>query len=220
MKILLLEDDIILSEIIEEFLISLDYEVICSYDGLNASELVYEQSFDLMLLDVEVPSLDGFEFLKSLRDQNINTPAIYITSLNTSKDLQKGFDIGCDDYIKKPFELKELEIRMNHLKIIKKIDLQDIVIINKKYKYDFTSFTIIKSDKKKTILSKKESKILEYFLKNENRTISLEELIGNIWQYDETPTNATIRTYIKNLRKILDEEMIVTTKGLGYKFES
>jgi len=220
LKILLLEDDIILNELVEEFLISLGHTVTCEYDGIEALNTIYEDKFDMLLLDVGIPSISGFELLCQLREQKITTPTIFLTSLSDISSLEKGFNLGCDDYIKKPFELKELEIRMNHLKIIKKIDLQDIVIINKKYKYDFTSFTIIKSDKKKTILSKKESKILEYFLKNENRTISLEELIGNIWQYDETPTNATIRTYIKNLRKILDEEMIVTTKGLGYKFES
>lgn len=220
MKILLLEDDIILNELVEEFLISLGHTVTCEYDGIEALNIIYEDKFDMLLLDVGIPSISGFELLCQLREQKITTPTIFLTSLSDISSLEKGFNLGCDDYIKKPFELKELEIRMNHLKIIKKIDLQDIVIINNKYKYDFTSFTIIKSDKKKTILSKKESKILEYFLKNENRTISLEELIGNIWQYDETPTNATIRTYIKNLRKILDDEMIVTTKGLGYTFES
>ena len=80
------------------------------------------------------------------------------------------------------------------------------------------TFTIIKDDTK-TVLSQKESKILEYFIKNKNRTISFEEIINNIWKYDTTPSNATIRTYIKNLRKTLDEHVIVTVKGLGYKFE-
>ncbi|MGB3749992.1 MAG: response regulator transcription factor [Arcobacteraceae bacterium] len=220
MKVLLLEDDIILNELVEEFLISIGHTVTCAYDGIEALDTIYEDKFDMLLLDVGIPSMSGFELLSQLREQKITTPTIFLTSLSDIASLEKGFNLGCDDYIKKPFELKELEIRMNHLKVIKKIDLQDIVIVNEKYKYDFSKFTIIEFDDKKTVLSKKESKILEYFLKNENRTISLEELIGNIWQYDETPTNATIRTYIKNLRKILDEDIIVTTKGLGYKFEN
>ena len=81
MKILLLEDDIILSEIIEEFLLSLNNEVICAYDGQTASELSYEQTFDLMLLDVEVPFINGFKFLKNLREEDINTPAIFVSTL-------------------------------------------------------------------------------------------------------------------------------------------
>lgn len=192
MKVLLLEDDIILNELVEEFLISLGHTVTCTYDGIEALDTIYEHKFDMLLLDVGIPSMSGFELLSQLREQKITTPTIFLTSLSDISSLKKGFDLGCDDYIKKPFELKELEIRMNHLKTIKKIDLQDIVIINETYKYDFSNCTIIEFDEKKTVLSKKESKILEYFLKNENRTISLEELIGNIWQYDETPTNATL----------------------------
>ena len=219
MKILLLEDDIILNELVEEFLISLDHEVNCQYDGLEALDTIDNDSFDLLLLDVGIPSLSGFELLTELRERKNNTPTIFLTSLSDVKSLEKGFEIGCDDYIKKPFDLKELEIRINYLKVTKQIDLQDIIDINDKYKYDFTNFTVIEDDKK-TVLSQKESKILEYFIKNKNRIISFEEIINNIWKYDTTPSNATIRTYIKNIRKILDESIIVTVKGLGYKFES
>ncbi len=219
MKILLLEDDIILNELVEEFLISLNHEVNCQYDGLEALDTIDENSFDLLLLDVGIPSLSGFELLTELRERKNNTPTIFLTSLSDVKSLETGFAIGCDDYIKKPFDLKELEIRINHLKAVKQIDLQEIININSKYKYDFTNFTVIEDDKK-TILSQKESKIFEYFIKNSNRIISFEEIINNIWKYDTTPSNATIRTYIKNLRKILDENIIITVKGLGYKFES
>jgi len=219
MKILLLEDDIILNELVEEFLISLNHEVNCQYDGLEALDTIDENSFDLLLLDVGIPSLSGFELLTELRERKNNTPTIFLTSLSDIKSLEKGFAIGCDDYIKKPFDLKELEIRINHLKVVKQIDVQEIININNKYKYDFATFTVINDDKK-TVLSQKESKIFEYFIKNKNRIISFEEIINNIWKYDTTPTNATIRTYIKNLRKILDENIIVTVKGLGYKFES
>jgi len=219
MKILLLEDDIILNELVEEFLVSLNHEVNCQYDGLEALDTIDENSFDLLLLDVGIPSLSGFELLTELRERKNNTPTIFLTSLSDVKSLEKGFSIGCDDYIKKPFDLKELEIRINHLKVVKQIDVQDVISINNKYKYDFSTFTVIEDDKK-TVLSQKESKIFEYFIKNKNRIISFEEIINNIWKYDTTPTNATIRTYIKNLRKILDENIIITVKGLGYKFES
>lgn len=218
MKILLLEDDIILNELVEEFLISIGHEVVCEYDGLEALSTIDEESFDLLLLDVGIPSLSGFELLEELRKRKNLTPTIFLTSLSDIKSLEKGFSLGCDDYIKKPFELKELEIRINHIKLVKQIDIQEVLPINNKYKYDFSSCTIIENDKK-TTLSKKESKILEYFLKNKNRIISFEEMTSNLWKYDTTPSNATIRTYIKNLRKILDEDTIITVKGLGYKFE-
>jgi len=219
LKILLLEDDIILNELVEEFLLTLGHEVNAQFDGLEALDTIYENSFDILLLDVGTPTLSGFELLDELRKSKNLTPTIFITSLNDIKSLEKAFDIGCDDYIKKPFELKELEIRINHLKTVKLIDQNNIATINSKYQYDYLNKTILK-DEENITLSQKESKILEYFLKNKNRTISFEELTNNIWQYDTLPSNATIRTYIKNLRKTLDENIIVTVKGLGYKFES
>jgi len=219
MKILLLEDDVILNELIEEFLLSLGFEVISFYDGLEAFDTIYDEKFDLLLLDVGVPSLNGFALLRSIKEAKIDTPAIFITSLNTIDDLQKGFDVGCDDYIKKPFELKELEIRINHLKKIKHIDSFDTIKITQNIQYDFLNHKIIDQDTN-IILSNKEAKIFEYFIKNKNRIISIEELVSNIWEYDTIPTNATIRTYIKNLRKIVGEEMIVTVKGIGYRFEN
>lgn len=219
MKILLLEDDIILNELVEEFLISLGHEIHPEYDGLEALHTIDENSFDLLLLDVGIPTLSGFELLTELRNRKNNTPTIFLTSLNDIQSLEEAFSIGCDDYIKKPFNLKELEIRINHLKVVKKIDLEEIVDINSHYKYDYSNFTIISDDKRIT-LSQKESKILEYFLKHKNRIISFEEIINNIWKYDTTPSNATIRTYIKNLRKVLNDNIIITVKGLGYKFES
>jgi len=219
MKILLLEDDIILNELVEEFLISLGHEIICEFDGMEALSTIDEDSFDLLLLDVGIPTLSGFELLCELRERKNLTPTIFLTSLSDIKSLEKGFSLGCDDYIKKPFELKELEVRINYIKTTKQIDLEDIVTINDKYKYDFQNSLII-ADGQNITLSNKESKILEYFIKNKNRIISFEEIINNIWKYDTTPSNATIRTYIKNLRKVLDETIIITVKGLGYKFES
>lgn len=101
MKILLLEDDLILNEIIEEFLESLGYEVTSVYDGMKASEIIYDENFDLLILDVNVPNMTGFEFLKSLRDNSITTPAIFITSLDSIDDVEEGFKAGADDYLKK-----------------------------------------------------------------------------------------------------------------------
>jgi DNA-binding response OmpR family regulator len=103
MKILLLEDDLILNEIVEEFLIDLGYDVTVAYDGMQASEIIYDEQFDLLILDVNVPNMTGFEFLKSLRENNITTPAIFTTSLDSVDDVEEGFNSGADDYLKKPF---------------------------------------------------------------------------------------------------------------------
>lgn len=217
MKILLLEDDVILNEIIEEFLLSLNYEVISAFDGNIAEELIYEESFDLLLFDVNIPNITGFELLKNIRQNNINIPIIFITSRHTADDVKIGFNSGCDDYIKKPFELSELQLRIENIKRLRQIDNHGQIKIDNDTFYNYEKKVIIRNNEEFN-LSKIESKILEYFLKNKNKTISIDEISVNNWLYDEMPESTTIRTYIKNLRKKLNDETITTLKGIGYRF--
>ena len=217
MKILLLEDDPILNELIEEYLNSLNYSVDVAFDGEEALDFIKKNSYDLLLLDVGVPNINGFELLEYLKELNIDIPTIFITSLDSAKDIEKAFNIGCDDYIKKPFELKELEVRINYIKKIYKLDSSEFKFKNG-YVYNYATKSISK-DEHTYQLTLKEATILEYFIKNPNKIVSLEELVDNIWKLEEPPTYATIRTYIKNLRKILGKDLLKTLKGLGYKFE-
>ncbi len=219
MKVLLLEDDELLNEIIEEYLISLNYSVVSIYDGQEALERIYEESFQLLILDVNVPSLNGFDLLKSLKGNKIDVPTIFITSLHTSRDVEDGFNAGADDYIKKPFQLSELKVRLNNIKRLRNIDASGIVKINENIEYNFDSKLLTVNEETYT-LSKIESKVLEFFIKNKNKAISIEEISLNNWVYDEMPTATTIRTYIKNLRKMLGKDMIITIKGIGYKLNS
>ena len=217
MKILLLEDDVILNEIIEEFLLSLNYDVITAFDGNIAEELIYEESFDLLLFDVNIPNITGFELLKNIRQNNINIPIIFITSRHTADDVKIGFNSGCDDYIKKPFELSELQLRIENVKRLRQIDNHGQIKIDNDTFYNYEKKVIIRNNEEFN-LSKIETKILEYFLKNKNKTISIDEISVNNWVYDEMPESTTIRTYIKNLRKKLNDETITTLKGIGYRF--
>lgn len=216
MKVLLLEDDELLNEIIEEYLVSQDYNVVSIFDGQEALERIYEESFQLLILDVNVPSLNGFDLSKSLKENSIDIPTIFITSLHTDRDLEDGFNAGADDYIKKPFQLNELRIRLNNVKRLRNIDISGIVNINDyiSYNYDVKLLTV---GEKKYTLSKIESKVFEYFIKNKHKAVSIEEISLNNWIYDEVPTATTIRTYIKNLRKMLGKDMIINIKGVGYK---
>lgn len=216
MKILLLEDDLILNEIVEEFLQSLGYDVTTSYDGIQASELIYDNQFDLLILDVNVPRMNGFDFLQSLRDANITTPAIFTTSLDSMEDVEEGFHVGADDYLKKPFELKELELRINNIKRLHHMEDSNLKIgpnISFNTKLNFIDNNGIQSK-----MPLKEAQILKYLLNNSNRCVSQDELSSNIWSYDDSPTSSTIRTYIKNIRKIVGDEFIETIKGVGYRF--
>ena len=219
MKIFLLEDDFILNEIIEEHLAKKNYDVITAFDGNEAEQLLYSEKFDLLLLDVNVPGIDGFEILKTLRESGVKTPSIFITSLDMVNDIEKGFKSGCDDYIKKPFELKELDLRIENLKRLFNLNENDIISINSKIDFDIKNLLIIKNNEKVQI-SKKESEVLNYFLRKKNQVISIEELSLNIWSYEDSPNDSTIRTYIKNLRKFLGEDLITNIRGVGYKFNS
>jgi DNA-binding response OmpR family regulator len=215
-RILLLEDDIILNEIIEEFLLTINYEVTSTYDGEKAEELIYEELYDLLILDVNVPSINGFALLEKLRGININIPAIFITSLNTIQDLKTGFKVGANDYIKKPFQLDELAIRIENIKKLKQIECTNKININDNLIYNFNTKSIL-FDNNYFQLSKMESKVFEYLLKNKNRIISIEEISINNWVYDEIPEPTTIRTYIKKIRRFLGNSMIINIKGIGYK---
>ncbi len=221
-RILLLEDDIDLNETVAEYLEENGFEVISVYEGEEALEKIYETSFDLLLLDVKVPGIDGFSLLKEIRKAGNDTPAIYITSLNSVNDLSIGYESGCDDYIRKPFELKELLLRVQS--IIKRnftTKHSSKIEIDKKEKiyFDIDTNTLYK-DQKSFILNQKETRLLKYFLKHKNKVLSHEKIFNAIWDYDETPSESSLRTYIKNLRKIIGKDKIVSIKKVGYKFTS
>lgn len=219
MKIFLLEDDLLVNEIIEEHLLSQGHDIQIAFNGNKAEEILYSKVFDLLLLDVNVPEIDGFEILKELRAKEIHTPTIFITSLDMIDDIEKGFDAGCDDYLKKPFELKELDLRIKNIQRLFKIDTGNIVSIAQNIVIDKSNLLVSKNGTKIPI-SLKELHILEYLHKHKNTPISIDEITNNIWSYEEMPMATTIRTYIKNLRKILGEEYITNIRGVGYRFNS
>lgn len=217
-KLLLLEDDIALSQTIVSYFEDLDYDITAVYDGLNAQNIIYENNFDLLLLDVNVPELNGFELLKSLRDENITTPAIFITSLNSMVNLEEGFDCGCDDYIRKPFALKELLIRVETIlkrEFFHKND--DKITIDTNISYD-TKNNLLIIDNQTIQISNKESMLLKLFVQNIDQILSHENIYDVLWEYDEEISPSALRTYIKNLRKYLGKEKIVSIKKLGYRF--
>ena len=219
-KILLLEDDLTLSETVVEFLEDTGFEVTPAYDGEEASSLIYEKAFDIFLLDVNVPLLNGFELLKQKRSEGVKTPAIYITSLNSIDSLEIGYDSGCDDYIRKPFVLKELKFRIDN--ILKRgyfHESSSKVKIDENIEYDVES-NLLYLNSQELQLSLKESKLVKLFLKNSEEVISHERIYETLWTYDEIPSESSLRTYIKNIRKIIGKERIVSIKREGYKFTS
>ncbi len=217
MKILLLEDDLILNEIIEEYLLSQNHQITTVFSGIEAQDLIYSQKFDLLLFDVNVPEPNGFELLKDLRAREIYTPTIFLTSLNQVNDIEKGFNSGCDDYLKKPFELKELDLRINNMKRLFNLESKELIKVSNDIYLDKNNF-LIKKDKNEIHLAKKECEVLEYLINNSNKVVGIEELSLNVWAYEDAPISSTIRTYIKNLRRIIGDEYIINLRGVGYRF--
>ena len=219
MKVLLLEDDVALSDLLNEHLVDKGFEVTLCTNGQVALESLIEQKFDIALLDINTPQISGIDVLKTIRKEyKNNTPTIILTAYQDTKHLKESFENGVDDYIKKPFDLEELDQRI--LKLCRQflINQDNKIEIDKNLFFEPVSCQIFKDDV--TInLALKERDILKYFCTHKNRVISSEELLQNIWAYDDMPTDATIRVYIKNLREIIGKDKITTVRAVGYRFE-
>jgi DNA-binding response OmpR family regulator len=216
LRLLILEDDLLICDIMSEFLSGCGYEVVCVNDGSQAIDKAYEENFDAFIFDVKVPLINGFDVLKTLRSTNQKTPAIFVTSLAGIADLSKGYDAGCDDYIKKPFELKELQLRLQ--KLIQKsfsLNNSDIIVLNDEWSFEPNNGKLF-SGERELFLTKKETKLLNMLISHKGKMISNEQIIANVWNYDDEATEENLRTHIKKLRKILGKDFIQNVRKQGY----
>ncbi|MCJ7764586.1 MAG: response regulator transcription factor [Thiovulaceae bacterium] len=215
MKILLLEDDTVLADIMADFLQE-HYEVTHTYSMKEAMYLADNNSFDLYIFDINVPDGDGISLLKELRSFNDETPAIFITAFHDTGHLKAAFESGGNDFIKKPFDLEELAQRIENIKRHYGLDSQ----INLTPALSFDPQTHALSDQYGSRhLSSKESACLHYLYQNRHRIVGSDELLQNLWNYGEMPSEDAIRTLIKQLRKQLGKEHIINIRGEGYRFE-
>lgn len=215
-QILLVEDDETLSELISEYLSEQGYDVIVRADAKAALDTAYERNFDILILDVKLPKGDGFSLLRELRRLGDDTPAIFTTSLNALQDLEIGYKSGCDDYLKKPYELKELLLRIQILLKRKFSHVNDEFIeLGGGYKF-YPSSKTLRQNGQIINLSNKESELLALFLENKNALLSKETIFEKIWNYGEEPSELSLRVYVKNLRRILGKDAIINRRGDGY----
>ena len=215
-QILLVEDDETLSELISEYLSEQGYDVTVCADAKAALDTAYERNFDILILDVKLPKGDGFSLLRELRRLGDDTPAIFTTSLNALQDLEIGYKSGCDDYLKKPYELKELLLRIQILIKRKFSHVNDEFIeLNGGYKF-YPSSKTLRQNGQIVNLSNKESDLLALFLENKNALLSKEAIFDKIWNYGEEPSELSLRVYVKNLRRILGKDAIINRRGDGY----
>jgi len=212
-KILVLEDNQLLSKTLKEELEDEGYLVEVASTIEEAHFLTFEKRFELYIFDVNVPDGSGFQLLKELREIGDTTSTIFLTSKSEAKDVGEGFNVGADDYVKKPFDIEELLHRIK--RFVKKDD--DTIQINNIIKFNPQNFQITINEKTYN-LQKKESEILHYFIKNPNKIISKDEVISNLFDGNYF-SDTTFRVYITNLKKILGAEVIKNRRGSGYIFE-
>lgn len=216
MKILLLEDEFSLRISIKEFLEDMEYEVDDYADGIDAHDAIYSKSYDLLLLDVNVPSMDGFELLQSIRKEGIKIPAIFLTSMTDVQNLNEGYKKGCCDYIRKPFDLLELELRIKQA--VKSFYLQndELIALGEDVFYDMLKGKLSHGSEE-IILRKIEKDILEVLIKNKNSVVSMQMFQDEVWGDYVEPS--AIRVQINNLKQKLPDAIIQNRRGLGYIIE-
>lgn len=217
MRILLLEDDELFAETLEDFLEDEGFLIDIASDGEKALELNYETNYDLYLLDINVPKINGLELLKDLRESGDDTPTIFLTSYKDKETLSQGFINGADDYLKKPVDLDELLLRIKSLlkrsgKQISKIILDDELVFEPSLKRVYRDGVDLN-------LPMKVIDLLELFLENRDKIITKEMIVSKLWSIDEEYSEGSIRVYINSVKKLFPKDKIINIKGIGYKFE-
>lgn len=214
-KILIVEDDTDLNSTLAKFLAIKGFETVSVYDGQDSVDCAYEQTFDLIILDIKLPSLNGFEVAKAIREFSA-TPIIFLSSLDAQKDVEKGFEQGGDDYMTKPFSLNELLFRIQA--IFRRVyGNKNIINIDDACYFDAEKMTLYKEEKI-VPLTDKELKLLSMFLQQKEKTFTREEIFEVLYEYNEEPNEASLRVFITRLRKIIGKEKIKTIKNVGYTY--
>lgn len=218
MKILILEDESVLALSMTEFLEDSGYEVECFTDSDKAFDAIYENVYDLLLLDVKVPGeKNGFEMLEEIREHGNMTPSIFITSLTDIDDLSRGYECGACDYIRKPFDLAELKLRVEQVMKVQCFASTDETIeLPSGYQYDLKKMKLTFNGEA-VKLAKTETKILELLIKKRGSVVSCEMFWEEVW--GEWVDSANIRVQVGNLRKKLEKDFIKNIRGVGYSID-
>jgi DNA-binding response OmpR family regulator len=218
MKLLLVEDEENLRKPVKYFLERNNFVVDEAEDGVVALEMVGMNEYDCILLDLNLPELDGIEVAKRIREKRNNAPIIMITARSQVYDKLEGFDHGADDYVTKPFDLKELVARINA--VIKRSSLNKDDILSFGDSEVLPERNVVKNIKngKEIILSNKEMGVLVYLLRHQGNFISAEELLEHVWDREIDMFSETVKTHIKTLRQKVDpkKKFIQTVRGKGY----
>ena len=216
MKILLVEDDIMLNEMTAEYITSTGHIIKSVKTGTESLQILEKEKFDLLILDINLPDIDGFTILEKMHEQKRMIPTIYISALIDIEDISRAFDLGCFDYLKKPFHLKELTLRIN--KILKtRIVPQTHKRLSKHYSFDSENMTLLYNNEPH-ILPKRQLQIIELLALNRSLVVQYDMFRDYVWN-DDYIDNATIRAEVNRVKTVLKEDFIKNIRGSGYMIE-
>lgn len=218
MKVLIVDDEVLIRNVIKEYLILENYDYDEAENGKEAVDKVEKNNFDIVIMDIMMPIMDGYQAVKEIRKFNKNIPFLMLSARSEEYDKLQGFDLGIDDYVTKPFSPKELIARIKAITNRKNIQsskyiFEDLVI-------DLDAHEVF-VEEKLINLTPKEYELLIYLVENKNIVLTREQLLSNIWGYDFYGDDRTIDTHIKTLRSNLGKyrDLIKTIRKVGYKFE-
>ena len=221
MRLLIVEDEADIVHALQRGLKNEGYAVDVAIDGEEALEFLSVNTYDLLVLDINLPGVDGFYILEKLRESDINTRVIIVSANREIEDRIKGLDLGANDYLVKPFDFLELTARIRAL-LRREFASKPSIIIEGKLSIDLSKHKVTYDDEAIN-LTLKEYSLLKYLVQNKDKIISSEELINHVWDENADPFTTVIRVHVYSLRKKLtavsgNENMIKTIKGVGYLF--
>jgi DNA-binding response OmpR family regulator len=220
MRILIVEDEPLLARSIKQGLLDENYAADLFLNGKEAYDQASVEEYDLILLDIMLPEMDGFTIAKNLRAENNKTPIIFLTAKDTIKDKIAGLDLGGDDYLVKPFSFEELLARMRSL--IRRTTTKETILLVDTLALNPATH-IVKRNNTEIQLTGKEYALLEYFMRHPNQILTKEQILSHVWDYAYDPISNIIEVMIKRLRAKIDrafpqeKQLFRTTRGLGYK---
>jgi DNA-binding response OmpR family regulator len=209
MKILLLDDDEFILQQVKNYFELDDHKVDCYSDGQSLLDNAILYNYDIFLLDINTPIKNGFETLKLIRSEGIKTPAIFLTAMSDIDHVKKGYEVGCNDYVRKPFILDELNLR-----IVQLLHKTKVIKIDENYKFDMQTLELY-CDDNCIALNKQEKYLLYFLLKHKGKPVDPDILINYVWE-DKDVCGNTLRTQIKKIRSKLKTNFIQNIRNVGY----
>ncbi len=224
MKVLLIEDEPSVAGVINRGLTESGYQITVAPDGHMGLELALQNAFDIIILDIMLPGINGMQLCKTIREQNISTPVLLLTALSTTENIVSGLNAGADDYLVKPFKFAELEARLRSLSRRTQMNRpEENIQTFGTLSINFDARLIEKAGQR-VMLTPTEFRLLEYFVRNKNRVLSRIQILEHVWGIDFNMGTNVVDVYVNYLRKKIDtqpdQKMIQTVVGMGYMFKS